>query len=354
MTRSLFADLFTELAELRLKGALAQQGYQVAFAVALSVVLAAAVPLQDIWWAAISAFMVSQATRPASLRRGVLRTVGTICGAVIGLGCASTLAYDHVLCALFLLVAGFVGTLGFLLSAAGYAWLLGAITAMMVVLMSLTDPTVALSGAVNRVAEVVTGTLAAMLGAVLFAPNTPTPVAMSPGFTDLLGVNRPALLHAWRSGITVMLIPLVWVGLDLPGLAQMAITAAAVMAVQPPGGFEDHTPFVTRAVQRLLGCLIGGVVGLLILALSLTALLPWLLALAGGVFVCTQVQASARGVGYVGTQAAVVYIMTLVQGTGPPISIYPGIDRLVGITGGLGILLLVSFVLWPVRKQQPA
>ncbi len=284
----------------------------------------------------------------------MLRVLGTICGAVIGLSCASTLAYDHLLCALFLLISGMLGTLGFLLSAAGYAWLLGAITAMMVVLMSLIDPTVALSGAVNRVAEVVTGTAAAMLAALLFAPNISAPVPAMPGFADLWGVNRPALLHAWRSGITVMLIPLVWVGLDLPSLPQMAVTAAAVMAVQPPGGFEDHTPFVTRAIQRLLGCLIGGAIGLLILTLSLTGFLPWLFALGSGVFVCTQIQASARGVGYVGTQAAVVYIMTLVQGSGPPTSIYPGIDRLVGVAGGLGILLLVSFVLWPVRKNQPA
>jgi uncharacterized membrane protein YccC len=354
MIGALFADLSAELGDLRLKGAAAQFGYRVSFAVALSVVLAMAIPLQEIWWAAVSAFMVSQATRPASLRRGVLRIIGTICGAAIGLGCASTVAYDHVLCALFLLIAGFLGTLGFLLSAVGYAWLLGAITAMMVVLMSLPDPTVTLSGALNRVAEVVTGTAAAMLGAWLFAPNTPAPIVASPGFTDLLGVNRPALLHAWRSGITVMLIPSVWVGFDLPGLPQMAITAAAVMAVQPPGGFEDHTPFVARAVQRLMGCLLGGAVGLLILALSLTNLLGWLFVLAGGVFVCTQIQASARGVGYVGTQAGMVYIMTLVQGRGPPTSIYPGIDRLVGISGGLLILLLVSLVLWPMRRQQPA
>jgi uncharacterized membrane protein YccC len=353
MIDTLFADLRAELADLRLSGVAARQGYRVAFAVALSVVLASAIPLRDIWWAAISAFVVTQATRPASLRRGLLRIVGTIGGAMIGLACASTLAYHHLLCAVFLLAAGMIGTLGFLLSAAGYAWLLGAITAIMVTLSSLTDPTVALSEAMNRVADVVTGT-AAVLAALLFAPNTPAPIPALPGFVSLSGVNRPALLHALRSGITVMLIPLVWVGLDLPSLPQMAVTAAAIMAVQPPRGFLDHTPFVTRALQRLLGCLIGGAVGLLVLALSLTEFLPWLFALGIGVFVCTQIQAGTRAVGYVGTQAAVVYIMTLVQGSGPPTSIYPGIDRLVGIAGGLGILLLVSLVLWPVRNSQPA
>ena len=89
-----------------------------------------------------------------------MRIVGTIIGAVIALACASTLAYNHALCALFLLAAGTLGTLGYLLSPYGYAWLLAAVTAMMVVLMSLTDPTVAFSGATDRVVDVMIGTAA--------------------------------------------------------------------------------------------------------------------------------------------------------------------------------------------------
>ncbi len=98
---------------------------------------------------------------------------------------------------------------------------------------------------------------------MLFAPNATAPQPVVPGITDLLGA-RPVLLP-FRSGITVMLIPLVWIAFDLPGVTQMAVTAAVVMAAQPKRGFEDRTPFVTRAVQRLLGRLIGGTVALLLL-----------------------------------------------------------------------------------------
>ena len=151
-----------------------------------------------------------------------------------------------------------------------------------------------------------------------------------------------------------MLIPLVGTGLDLPGLPQMDVTAAAVMAVQPPRGFEDHTPFVTRALQRIGGCLIGGAVALLLLAMPLTNFLLWLLALTVGAFVGVQLQSSQRAIGYAGTQATVVYIMTLVQGVGPPTSLLPGIERFVGITGGITVLLLVSLVLWPTPAGKPA
>jgi hypothetical protein len=59
------------------------------------------------------------------------------------------------------------------------------------------------------------------------------------------------------------------------------------------------------------------------------------------------VQASERGVSYAGIQAAVVFIMTLVQGSGPPSSILPGIERFAGILGGLGVMLVMGLLLWP-------
>ncbi len=64
------------------------------------------------------------------------------------------------------------------------------------------------------------------------------------------------------------------------------------------------------------------------------------------------VQTSQRGVGYVGTQAALVFIVTLVQSAGPPSSIMPGVDRFAGITCGLAILLIVSVALWPGHDER--
>jgi hypothetical protein len=65
------------------------------------------------------------------------------------------------------------------------------------------------------------------------------------------------------------------------------------------------------------------------------------------VWIGMHVQVGPHGVGYVGTQAAFVFIVTMIQGAAPPASIMPGIDRFAGITGGLAILLVVSLLLWP-------
>ena len=65
------------------------------------------------------------------------------------------------------------------------------------------------------------------------------------------------------------------------------------------------------------------------------------------VWIGMHIQVGPHGVGYVGTQAAFAFIVTLIQGEGPPDSIMPGVDRFAGIVGGLAILMVVSMVLWP-------
>jgi uncharacterized membrane protein YccC len=324
--------------------------------VVFSVVIAQALHLGDPWWAGISGFMSTQATRPGSLRRGGLRILGTVSGAVVGFAIAPWLAYDHVAGCLLIFCFAFIGGLGISVSPYGYAWLFFGITANMVLLMSLDAPLSALNSAVFRIAEVSVGTLVALLVATVLAPEDPgaaTPTA--PGWTDLLGRDWPAVLHASRAALAIMLLPLIWSWLDLPSLSQMAITVAAVMAVPSLSGDSNETARVViqRGSHRLLGCFLGGAAALGLLALSLTDFLPWLAVLGAGVWVCGHVQASTRGVGYVGTQAAIVFIITLVQGWRPPDSILPAIDRFAGMSVGLVILLLVTVLIWPDPETAP-
>jgi uncharacterized membrane protein YccC len=106
-----------------------------------------------------------------------------------------------------------------------------------------------------------------------------------------------------------------------------------------------------RGIHRILGCLLGGIAGLACLALSVQSFGLWLLMLTAGVWAAAHVQGSTRGIGYVGTQAAVVFITTLVQDWGPPSSIFPGIERLAGIAGGLVILFVITVVTAPSTRK---
>jgi uncharacterized membrane protein YccC len=355
-TRDVVVGLRDELMELRLTGVRGRQCAMMALAVALATTVALEMRVDAPWWAAISAFVSVQATAPASVRRGSLRILGTAIGALLAFLVSPWLIDDHVALLLVLFAVSTLGVLGLQVSGHGYAWLLGAVTVDMVLLAGLGDPLSTLDVACNRTAEVVIGTMAAMVLATLLGENAEISLARPPppGWSDLLGRQWPSVRHAVSAGLGVMLVPLVWMWLELPNLSQTAITVAAVMAVPALSSDEiaNQEKITGRAMYRLLGCFLGGVTGLACLALSLESFLPWLLILTTGIWIAAHVQSSRRGIGYVGTQGAVVFITMLVQDWGPPTSILQGIDRFAGISGGLVILLLVSLLTAPLTPRR--
>ncbi len=153
-------------------------------------------------------------------------------------------------------------------------------------------------------------------------------------------------MHAIRSGVTVALLPVVWSAFDLPGASQMAITLVAVLATPVMTDLHaTHRRVIERGLHRLLGCLLGGLLALALLGLSFSIVLSWMSALACGVWLFAYLQHGTHDATYVGTQAGVVFIITLVQGSGPPESILPGIDRFAGVSLGLLILFLAIFLI---------
>ncbi len=334
-----------EIAEIEVTGSRGRHCARTTLAVALAVIIALLLRLDAPWWAAISAFVSIQITAPSSIERGALRIIGTAIGAAIALLLSPWLIEDQVAVSLVLFLASAIAVLGLQVSSHGYAFMLGGVTLDMVVLATLGDPTSALSVACNRTAEVTIGTVMAVLVSLLLSPPAEKMTHRdTPGWSDLLGVQWPSVQHALRAGLGVMLVPWVWNFLELPNLSQTAITVAAVMAVQATTEDEvaNRQRVVTRATHRILGCLIGGLAGLAVLSLSLESFVPWLIMLCAGIWIGAHVQSSTRGIGYVGTQGAVVFMMTLVQDFGPPTSIAAGVERFAGITGGLLIVLAVS------------
>lgn len=342
------AAVHRDLLAIEFTGDRARQTSITTLSVVLSVVIACAMHLPDVWWAAISGFMSTQPTRPASIHKAALRVVGTAAGATMGLVLISWIAYDHFACLLVLFASATLGILGLTVSPHGYAWLFASITFSLVVLMSLADPTLAIGIAFFRALEVLIGSAVAVTIAIAVQDvGQETHVPPPPGWRDLFGHSWPAVLHALRGGVAVAMIPIAWSQFDLPDITAMAITMAAVLAVPV---LADHPldpdrHIVERAFQRLLGCFIGGLPALALLVLPLSEFLPWLLALAAGTWLFTYLQGNTRGFAYVGTQATLVFMMTLVQGEGPPASIMPGINRFVGILLGVSTLFVVCLIL---------
>ncbi|HSH99130.1 MAG TPA: FUSC family protein [Reyranella sp.] len=354
MVGQTLAAFWRELGELGLDPARTRQGLVAACSVMLATTLALLLELQSPWWAAISGFMSLMSTGAGSLRRGMLRMIGTIAGAVVGFVLARWLLYDQLALCLFIAGVTMLGVIAMQVSPHGLSWLFLAITSCLVLLMSLDNPQQAYTVACYRTLEVAVGVASAIIVANLLQDWHADPPPTVPGWRHLLGAQWPVVLHGVRAAIAVVTVFAIWILLELPEVTQMAITVAVVMSapVVALGGLGTRHGVAIRSIHRLIGCLLGGLVALGCLALDVTAF-PWWLAMIGvAVWIGMHVQVGSHGVGYVGTQAAFVFIVTLVQGAAPPASIMPGIDRFVGVSGGLAILLVVSLLLWPADAEQ--
>ena len=234
---------------------------------------------------------------------------------------ARWLPYDHFALYLFLAGITMLGVIAMQVSPHGLAWLFLTITSSMVLLMSLNDPLQArhdgllpdVRGGDRRRRRPSSWPTCCRTG-------MPTRRRTAPGWRHLLGAQWPAVLHGARSAIAVVVVLMVWILLDLPQVTEMAITIAVVMAapVIADGGLGTRHAVAERSLHRFIGCLLGGIVALACLALDVTSF-PWWLAMIGAaVWIGMHIQVGPHGVGYVGTQAAFVFIVTLIQGAAPP------------------------------------
>jgi uncharacterized membrane protein YccC len=366
MLRELTGALYTEFRSFDFRGTRGVAALSAVLSVTLAVLAALVLHSDEPWWAAISAWMVGRSSLAAALSRGVMRIIGSAVGAAIAVIVIGLFVYDPLPFCLCLFALAFAGLIGFATSRHGYAWLIGAITGNLVMLIALEQPQITFTIAVNRVFDVTIGTAAALLITFLLpeASAVPSPALTSPTPPPLLFWTRrhaeeferwlreiwPLVWHACRGALTVMLLPLLITWLAPLSPSTMAVTSVAVMAVPTTAVVEpDARTIIQRAIYRLVGCGLGALMGLFCLYWVGSSLLLWLLLMMTGTWLSSQIQTGATGIGYVGTQAGFAFLLSMIQGQGPPLSPIPGLDRFAGIMAGLSVLLVITLAMSLLR-----
>ncbi|MBB1593403.1 hypothetical protein A9973_04910 [Achromobacter sp. UMC46] len=331
--------------------------------VALAVVVANVLHLSYTWWAAISGFAVMQTRFAASAERAAHRVIGTVIGAGLG-AVAGPLIGDRPW--LFVPALGVIGGVAAYYangSKAPYAWMLGGVTALMVtyeahVLNSL--PSTAEFAAL-RAAEVVVGTLSCLAVASLFhfgpqwyrrirppaASATPfgggegaAPEPSAAPSAESLRRNR--LVLGMQAALAIIVLAAATYFLDMPGFAQALVTAIAVL-ILPAGKLVDGTrqPIIDKMVQRVIGCLLAGALGMALLPVTQGQAVLSMLVLSLGVWAGCHVQSGPQGASYVGRQFTIAFIMVFVQDHHWANDPMPALLRLSGILSGIAVLAAV-------------
>lgn len=142
-----------------------------AIAALLAVLLAFKFHLETPYWSGMTVVITANLYTGSVISKALMRVIGTIAGAVLGFVAAGFVVNSFLLYLLtsFLLVA--VAVYYYNLSNYAYAWLLGALTALIIISQLAVDPQSIFYVAVWRCVEIALGVLVASLSALTIFPN---------------------------------------------------------------------------------------------------------------------------------------------------------------------------------------
>ncbi|MEP9352658.1 FUSC family protein [Xanthobacter sp. KR7-65] len=322
----------------------ARQGLITAASVVLAVLMAAALGLEGLWWAAISAWVVSNPDFAALWRKAAMRLVGTAVGLTAGYALAIGLEGVPAFQALALFIICAVGSYQRFASRYGYAWFYGTITLMLMIAVSIVETDALFAFAENRFLEIACGVVASAFAHAVGRPRgsavPPPQGAASQGRDADLDLVHLALV----AGVSVVAMVALWSWFDLPSMPQAIGSSLAVLD-------KDFASIRVRARQRFLGCVLGAALGLAALLFELDALLVYATVLAAGIFCFSRLHHGGGAQSYIGTQGGLAFITALVTDGGPPAEVLPVLERLAGIFIGVALMVVVSMVLAALHRR---
>ena len=193
---------FRELRALTWHGPRAREPLKAVLSVLLAVTVAAILQLDDLSWAAFSGYMVMRADIAESIPRGLMRTAGTLGGALVGLLLAPTVGNTPVLLMLGLFVVSWIGSFQALTSRYSYAWLFFGLTAGIVMTEALADPGNVVHFAGTIVAEIIVEYSASCLvvASLFAAAGSPAGTGAPRNPASIKSVHPESAMHSRRRG----------------------------------------------------------------------------------------------------------------------------------------------------------
>lgn len=352
-SRQLIAGVLRDLAAWPVRGPRLIDELECVVSVLLAILLAHLLDAKNVGWAAFSGYMVMRSHVRESFRRGLLRIVGTAAGAGAAL-LGARLLESTLLLSVALGCVGAASLYMALISRRSYAWLFIGLTFMMALLDTLEHPADSLASfAWSRCLEIVVGTVACVLVSAVSTVTVRRALgggqAPAAGPEDGLATrwwHREAMVHAVQGGLALALLPAAWKYLHIGGLSQAGVTVMAVMMVPLASLASRTNQTTTRLAHRFAGCALGGLLASGILLASHQLPVVMTLGICIGVIVGRHIENGDLGIGYLGTQFALAFLVILVPDHYANPDLHAGLTRIMGVLFGM---LLLEPVRWLFR-----
>lgn len=342
-TRLVMAGLYRSLYPLR-KDALIN-ACCTALSITLAVLIAKLLHFPAPYWAGISAMVITMPTFNGITNKGMHRLFGTYFGAIFGFIVIQTGVWASPWLFTCLLFTSIVLPLAWMRSSRyPYAWLIGGITAHMVMLAGFIDPRHSFIYAQTRALEITLGAgiALAVYGALtlLGKKNHQLEVREKKKRPlDALAGNRART--ALAGGFAACIAAWIWISLGLDVGIEQSVTTVWVLSFS--GNIFDT---YHKAAQRFVGCMIGGVLAGLLLMLSgnlvVVSVLLFLCCLLGCV-----IQNGPTHARYFGMQAVFAFLMIYADRPNDELIAL----RMVSIVTGLALVFACSWLITRADEQ---
>jgi uncharacterized membrane protein YccC len=308
--------------------------------VALAIVLGHLIGATNISWAAFSGYMVMRGHVSESLRRGVLRILGTTLGAALAVMIFPLLVPNPVASAAALALIGWCSLYGALTHRHSYGFLFIGLTYAMIVLGYPESWIELLAFARSRILEVIAGTTAcvliSMLSTLTLRQKWPAVIQPSP---VIAGWHPDAARHAAQGAFAMGLLPLLHRLWPLPDLGQAAVAIMAVMMVPVSGlAGSGWLPVSRRMTLRVVGCALGAALAAVFLIIGRGSAPILIAGSLIGVMLGRHIENGASPIAYSGTQFTLAMLVALVPDSYIAPDWEAGVARLAGTV--IGIVLL--------------
>ncbi len=161
--------------------------------------------------------------------------------------------------------------------------------------------------------------------------------------TVMMGTTnkKDAIQYSIKGGLSALLATIMWIFTNWPGGLQ-GIISSVVISLQKNSYDARYV-----AEMRLLGCTLGGGVGLLALHFFVFDTTVLLIILFIFCWLFSYIIVAKPKLIFLGQQANMALAITLLSSSTPPLTIAPALERLAGIFIGIGAAFIVGRLVWP-------